>query len=104
MNMKIRCQNANWSAGIEMQVFYMHDDGGVSVASPLTMVRKDPGEYTEPTMALSNQTAQTLMDELWRCGIRPKEGSGSVGSLAATERHLHDMQKIALGLLKSQGV
>jgi hypothetical protein len=44
------------------------------------------------------------MDELWRVGLRPTEGTGSAGSLAATERHLKDMQRIALGLLKSKGV
>ena len=40
------------------------------------------------------------MDELWRCGLRPSEGTGSAGSLAATERHLKDMQAIAFDLLK----
>ena len=29
-----------------------------------------------------------------QCGIRPSEGSGSAGSLAATERHLHDMRAL----------
>jgi hypothetical protein len=40
------------------------------------------------------------MDELWRVGLRPTEGSGSAGSLAATERHLSDMQRIAFKLLE----
>lgn len=44
------------------------------------------------------------MDELWTCGLRPSEGTGSAGSLAATERHLKDMQVIAMGLLKKDGV
>lgn len=38
--------------------------------------------------------AQMLMDELWRCGLRPTEGTGSAGSLAATERHLADMRRL----------
>jgi hypothetical protein len=37
---------------------------------------------------------QELMDALWRCGLRPTEGVGSVGALAATERHLKDMQRL----------
>ena len=45
-----------------------------------------------------------LMDELWQCGFRPSEGSGSAGSLAATERHLRDMQAIAMGLLRKESV
>jgi len=43
------------------------------------------------------------MDELWQCGLRPSEGSGSAGSLAATERHLADMRKLAFHALKVQG-
>lgn len=38
--------------------------------------------------------AQRLMDELWKCGLRPKEGTGSAGAMAATERHLADLQKL----------
>lgn len=47
-----------------------------------------------PTMRLDMDVAQQLMDELWRAGMRPTEGSGSAGSLAATEKHLADMRAI----------
>ena len=40
------------------------------------------------------------MDELWNCGIRPAEGAGSAGQMAATERHLQDLQRVAFGALK----
>jgi hypothetical protein len=55
-------------------------------------------------LRLGIQQAQQLMDELWQCGLRPTEGSGSAGSLAATERHLKDMQLVAMGLLRKDGV
>lgn len=42
---------------------------------------------------------QRLMDDLWHAGIRPTEGTGSAGSLKATENHLADMQKIAFKML-----
>ena len=53
-------------------------------------------DYTEPPPAftLHNEQAQQFMDELWRAGFRPTEGSGSAGSLAATERHLADMRAL----------
>ena len=54
----------------------------------------------EPTMLLTPDDAQGLMDELWNCGLRPSEGTGSAGSLAATERHLKDMKTIAFHALK----
>lgn len=44
--------------------------------------------------------AQSLMDELWHCGIRPTEGNGSAGQAAATDRHLTDMQKLSWELLE----
>jgi hypothetical protein len=45
-------------------------------------------------MCLSNIRVQDLMDKLWSIGFRPTEGSGSAGALAATERHLKDMQRL----------
>lgn len=51
--------------------------------------------YVPPTEVITNTAAQMLMDELWNCGIRPSEGTGSAGSLKATENHLDDMRKIA---------
>jgi hypothetical protein len=53
---------------------------------------------------LDPNEAQTLMDDLWQAGLRPSEGSGSAGSLAATERHLADMQKIAFKFLEGKTV
>lgn len=50
----------------------------------------------DPLVRLDMAAAQELIDELWACGLRPTEGSGSAGSLAATERHLQDMRLIAL--------
>jgi len=50
----------------------------------------EEGHMTEPAndIALNPEQAQELMDSLWQCGIRPVQGSGSAGSLAATEAHL----------------
>lgn len=50
--------------------------------------------YCETALSFNSDVAQELMDSLWTAGIRPTEGSGSAGSLAATERHLADMQKL----------
>lgn len=51
-------------------------------------------EQPEPTCRLSPEAAQQLMDQLWQVGIRPTEGTGSAGSLAATQQHLNDMRAI----------
>jgi hypothetical protein len=36
----------------------------------------------------------TLCAGCQACGLRPSEGTGSAGALAATERHLKDMQRL----------
>lgn len=53
-----------------------------------------PTIYDAP-IQLTLDEAQVLMDDLWNAGLRPTEGTGSAGSLRATERHLDDMRKIA---------
>lgn len=64
----------------------------------------DIGQDERPCLTMEIDEAQQLMDELWRCGLRPTEGSGSAGSLAATERHLADMRAVAFGLAAQHGV
>ena len=47
-----------------------------------------------PLFSLDKSASQSLMDDLWSSGIRPSEGSGSAGSLCATQAHLSDMRLI----------
>lgn len=100
---EVRCMREPWSDSVALAV--MHRAHGKSFyAAPLTMIEMAEGEMVNAAFRMENQTAQGLMDELWRCGLRPSEGSGSAGSLAATERHLKDMQTIAMGALKQKGM
>lgn len=69
-------------------------------AEPATMKTREDHTRVLPLMSVPYSTAQQLVDELWRCGLRPSEGSGSAGSLAATERHLADMRAMAFASLK----
>jgi len=69
----------------------------ISVANPTTFTNATEAEIgiqPLPMFHLRPDEAQNLMDELWRAGLRPTEGSGSAGSLAATERHLADMRSL----------
>lgn len=88
------CRRAPWIDAIEI-VFESLGPGGepLGVALPLTFHKVDPRlSIVEATTSLRVEDAQRLMDELWNCGLRPSEGSGSAGMLAATERHLADMR------------
>lgn len=101
---EIRANLTPWSQRLELLAFE-RSGSTMSRACPLTWIENNPHErLEEPTMVLEISAAQGLMDELWRCGLRPSEGSGSAGSLAATERHLKDMQTVAMGLLRKEGV
>lgn len=105
MQTMVRCEKEAWDDGIQVMVFQRGNDGTKYVAQDLQLrILADGERIQEPTLRLENQEAQFLMDELWRCGLRPSEGTGSAGSLAATEKHLRDMQAIAMGLLKKDGV
>lgn len=89
--------------GIDI-MFWEKIDENIYAAEPVTMKLVPAGVVSNPTLTIDTDTAQMLIDELWRCGLRPTEGTGSAGALAAVERHLADMQKIAIGSLKSRGV
>lgn len=75
--------------------FFLFDRLTHSVGVEVTMQKVEEGAtLPSPTFTMNETNTQMLMDELWRCGFRPSEGTGSAGSLAATERHLEDMRAL----------
>jgi len=70
----------------------------IRVAQPLELklipIKEAEGISPEPICKLTPEAAQSLMDDLWECGLRPSEGTGSAGALAATQKHLEDMRKL----------
>lgn len=99
MKQEMRCHYQPWSRLIQLAVFVTDHDSKRKVAAPLTLRDFNEGEYLgEPTITMRPEEGQELMDELWRCGLRPSEGSGSAGSLKATESHLADMRVLVASL------
>jgi len=93
--LKFFAERANFGANVDIRFGYQDESGGHHIAKPCEMEFVPEGAYhITPSMSLRRDEAQALMDELWQCGLRPTEGSGSAGSLAATERHLADLQRI----------
>ncbi len=79
-------------------------DGIVAIADPVQMrclPKGDVGGRERPAMLLldnygggfGTSALQSLMDEMWREGIRPSD-IGTAGHLAATQEHLKDMRAI----------
>ena len=98
----IAARRALFSNKIELSMVVAWSDGSLSAAKHVEMAHVEEGMLVDPFMVMPLETAQLLMDELWNCGLRPSEGTGSAGSLAATERHLKDMKTIAFHALKIQ--
>jgi hypothetical protein len=85
-----------WSDRVEF-VYAEKRDSGLYVAEPIILKEKtaaQEGEAPPITFALRTEKCQELMDRLWQLGLRPSEGTGSAGALAATQKHLDDMRKL----------
>lgn len=92
---EIMARREDWQEGVSLYSRQVTVGMGETVAQPLEFKQRAPGERSGPFVILTIQEAQRLMDELWQCELRPTEGTGSAGSLKATENHLSDMRKIA---------
>ena len=79
-----------------VSIYVDYEDGGkVFSAKPTEFEERELYEVDyEPYLEIPKHAAQKLIDSLWDCGLRPSEGSGSAGQLAATQRHLEDMRKL----------
>lgn len=87
--LEIRAISAPWHRGVSLLIRQ-----GSLYGKHVVMETHDEYMVTDPTCQISIDSAQTLMDDLWNAGIRPTEGTGSAGSLKATENHLGDMRRI----------
>ncbi len=100
-----RARREDWLDSIALCMAIRDQQGRFHVAQAVTMRSIEPNEYAPDVLvSLTRDEAQALMDELWNVGLRPSEGTGSAGAMAATQKHLDDMQGIAIGLLRQQGV
>lgn len=101
-----RARRENWSGRIELAVGSRNGDGP-AITHAATSIEFQPIEEAEEIrdwIGFTPDEAQALVDELWLLGVRPSEGTGSAGSLAATERHLEDMRRISFAALLGRGI
>ncbi len=87
--------------GYELKFGICYEDNSVAVALPVEMQHvKEGEEFPESPMLKvgcrisdGDEALQSLMDELWREGFRPKD-IGTPGHIAAMQEHLNDMRAI----------
>lgn len=91
--LELMARRDDWADGVAIYMRKRTADGD-SVASSVLMTPHEIGTRVDPMLHLSIHEAQQLVDELWQCGLRPSEGSGSAGAMAATQKHLEDMRTL----------
>jgi hypothetical protein len=92
-----------WRSHISLGVCKQEPDGFYVVHDP-QFVKVGEAVPIGPSFTLTIEAAQALMDSLWQCGLRPTEGAGSAGALAATQAHLADMRKLVFDYLAKHPV
>lgn len=101
IEMVCRASLGSWGMGrkVELRVMKFNYPAATVHVGELTMTQIPDGADCRPTMELIESQAQQLMDDLWQCGVRPAEGSGSAGQLTSVQYHLEDMRKIAFDVI-----
>ncbi len=102
--MKISVTKEVWNDHLELRLGMVNSDGSFAIARPAVYEVLPRGSLSEPCVCFSPEDAQSLMDLLWNCGIRPTEGAGSAGSMRAVQEHLKDLQAITMALLHAEGI
>ena len=102
--LRIVARKEDWEGKIGLLICDMEGNKKTGVVRPsdIAVTKTDDVVPVEPSLHISLQSAQILMDELWNCGIKPAKYDGNKGQLKAVEYHLEDMRKIAFGELKKR--
>jgi hypothetical protein len=78
-------------------------DGPKVIRFQRTLEKIEEGSYIsgyDTGLFVTRDEAQQLMNELWRCGVRPKDGSGALAHVEAQQAHMKDLRAIAFHALK----
>lgn len=100
----VRADKSPFRDSITLNIFrYRPEKPHIEIVRGFTtdLIEED-SEFGRPALAFGALTrpgsffsgAQELMDDLWRCGLRPSEAGESAGALSSTKFHLEDMRKL----------
>lgn len=92
-----------WRQAIALHVRVKNAAGAVAFLKDLIVETlpddHDFAQIQDAPIYLNDDAAQSLMDELWNCGVRPRDGSGSNATAMEAQAHIKDLQQFALRLL-----
>ncbi len=92
-DLEARAERSYWTDTINI---YLRARSGNRklVVTDLVLTELDPDEPVElQPLKFEKETAQRFMDELWNCGLRPSEGTGSAGAMRQAEDHIVTLKK-----------
>jgi hypothetical protein len=93
-DVRMKVYQEPWSDGISFG-FFVDSGKALAFAEPLVFTDHAPGSVPAECGRLSNDQTQSLFNQLWKLGYRPKDGTGNSGHIEAIKYHLEDMRKIA---------
>lgn len=97
MKLTIRADRPLWKDGIDLFLFELTDDKiHVHVHTVERKTYERHAYITDPGLHFTDEAAQQLFDELWRVGLRPRNGESSLAHVDALKYHLEDMRRLAL--------
>lgn len=99
MNISMRARKRMDFQAVEVLVTTSHPTYAVMSNIEFKKPQEGVAIGSSSFIPLADMEAQVLMDDLWACGVRPTEGSGSAGAMRRAEAHITDLQKVAFTLL-----
>jgi len=76
---------------IELRLVKIDEDGNLLAATKPDFSPLLDGNRCPAMAMIDKAQGQALMDDLWRAGLRPTEGSGSAGAMARAEKQIEFM-------------
>ena len=89
------------SIGFHLVKWNDHPGNTRSLGASIVFEPYEENSFREPIplFELGHDRAQSLIDQLWECGLRPTMGKQSEGVTAAQAGHLEDMRALAFTTL-----
>jgi hypothetical protein len=82
------------NGGYDLYILYDGSGDKLQIATVIEVQDVPDGTYTQPTLSLRPNVVQNLMDELWRAGVRPQDGAGSLAHVEAMKEHIADLRRL----------
>jgi hypothetical protein len=104
VNLKWLAQSTIYRDSIDLLAVLDYGNGERHVAKAVdfTLERHEPHTvYGEPTLAISPQSARSLMQALWNAGIRPEDANlNSPAEVSALKAHIKFAEGVTGALLE----